>query len=376
MQKTKTIMMKLTVIILILILISTNITIISASSSNEEDLPSYFSWRDIDGIDYVTPIKDQTPAPTCEAYALCAALETIMQYQEKEIFHPDLSETHLYFYAGGSYNAGYVNLVDAANYLVESGVPDEGCYPDPHRAYDYPFSSLERWEERTVKINKWGWVNNSVDDIKKALIEHGPLVFCAYLWKDFFTYRNGIYGKGFGRYAGGHVMAIVGYDDSEQCWIVKNSWGTTWGHDGWLKMAYDAEMITKDWYDDYDQRCTGIIYLDTAYGNFHPKEPKVYIQNMDIKKTYLFGNEFPIVLKNVPWFTQSTPHIIGGYEIRVLSDTASNVEFYIDGDLIYTDGSHPFKWYLDSDKGRHTLTVIGHNDYGASIDIRDFYMII
>ena len=67
-----------------------------------ENLPSSFSWRDIDGIDYTTPIKNQAPAPTCEAYALCASLETKMQYKKGEIYTPDLSETHLYFYANGS----------------------------------------------------------------------------------------------------------------------------------------------------------------------------------------------------------------------------------------------------------------------------------
>ena len=43
-----------------------------------------FSWRDINGTDYTTPIKDQSPAPTCEAFAFCAALETEMQYKLKE----------------------------------------------------------------------------------------------------------------------------------------------------------------------------------------------------------------------------------------------------------------------------------------------------
>ena len=34
----------------------------------ENSLPSYFSWRDINGTDYTTPVKNQAPAPTCEAY--------------------------------------------------------------------------------------------------------------------------------------------------------------------------------------------------------------------------------------------------------------------------------------------------------------------
>jgi hypothetical protein len=299
-----------------------------------------------------------------------------MQYQEKETFQPDLSETHLYFYAGGTYRDGRVNLVDAANYLIEYGVPDEGCYPDPHRAYDYPFTSLNGWENRTVKINEWGWVNNTVDDIKEALITYGPLIFCAYFWDDFFTYRSGVYDHHTNRYAGGHVMSIVGYDDSEQCWIVKNSWGFSWGLDGILKMAYDADMITDQWYDEDDPRCTGIIYLDGAYGYFHPQEPQVYIENMNIKKTYVFGIEFPMILRTLPWFTEATPRIIGGYPIEVISDTSSSVEFLIDDQLVYTDDTPPYQWNLDVGRGRHTLTVVGYNEHGSSMDIRDLYMIV
>ena len=75
--------------------------LISEQNINNNDLPISFSWTNINGTDYTTPIKDQSPAPTCEAYALCAAIETLMQYQTETLFQPDLSEAHLYFFAGG-----------------------------------------------------------------------------------------------------------------------------------------------------------------------------------------------------------------------------------------------------------------------------------
>ena len=147
----KTITAIFTIIILLTLTNSISISEKINTSLEKTDLPSSFSYRNIDGIDYTTPIKNQAPAPTCEAYGLCAALETMIQYKTKEIFNPDLSETHLYFYAGGTYESGYVNLVDAVKYLMETGVPDEGCYPDLRRPYDYPFTSLDGWENRTVR---------------------------------------------------------------------------------------------------------------------------------------------------------------------------------------------------------------------------------
>jgi len=342
----------------------------------EKSLPESFTWQDIEGIDYTTEIKDQSPAPTCEAYALCAALETIMQYQKNETYNPDLSETHLYFYAGGTFDAGYVNLIDAANYLVEHGVPDEGCYPDPQRAYDYPFISLDGWENRTTKISSWDWVNNTETEIKEALIEHGPLVFCAYFWKDFNFYLRGIYKHRWGLLAGGHVMTIVGYDDSEQCWIVKNSWGTNWGLDGWLKMSYDADMITNQWYTQYDENCTGIMYLDGAYGNLEPDVPKVYIDNLNIRKSYVLGNEIRTLFSKSRFFTSTTPRVFGNMEIKVTAENADRVEFYLDGVKSHIDDASPFTWNLEAIRGRHTLTVKAIKGQNASLDIRDFYKII
>ena len=86
-------------------------------------------------------------------------------------------------------------------------------------------------------------------------------------------------------------MTMVGYDDFEQCWIVKNSWGNKWGDDGWFKMAYDSGMIIDSWYKNYDPDWTGVIYLDGVYGNFKPDVPKIQIIQPENFKTYIFGFE-------------------------------------------------------------------------------------
>ena len=42
-----------------------------------DDLPSYFSWRDRDGVDFSTPVKNQYAYPSCESFALTSALAEV-----------------------------------------------------------------------------------------------------------------------------------------------------------------------------------------------------------------------------------------------------------------------------------------------------------
>jgi hypothetical protein len=37
---------------------------------------------------------------------------------------------------------------------------------------------------------------------------------------------------------GNHAICVIGYDDTQNCWICKNSWGTGWGDSGFFKIAY------------------------------------------------------------------------------------------------------------------------------------------
>jgi hypothetical protein len=342
---------------------------VHSTITGNESLPSSFSWRNLDGVDYTTPIKDQSPAPTCEAYALCASLETLMQYQLQDCYDPDLSETHLYFYAGGSIAAGYVNIIDAANYLKEYGVPDEGCNPDPHRPFDYPFESLPGWEERTVKISEWGWVDHDEESIKRALIDHGPLIVCIFFWSDFYMYKGGVYYHRWGPRAGGHVVSLVGYDDDESCWIVKNSWGTGWGENGWFKMSYDADMFA-GWYGEG----TGIMYIDGVYGNLKPDVPNVEIETPQNYHTYFFGKELKTMFKKLP-LQKAAARIFGDLTVRVHAENTEYVDFYVDNEKQYSDNEPPFTWELQASRGLHTLEVKAYNGNSTSLDMLDFYVL-
>ena len=59
-----------------------------------------------------------------------------------------------------------------------------------------------------------------------------------YVYNDFFSYRSGVYSYTTGAYAGAHAVLVVGYDDTQQAFIVKNSWGSGWGEAGYFMIAY------------------------------------------------------------------------------------------------------------------------------------------
>ncbi len=222
------------------------------------DLPSYFSWRDIDGVDFTTPIRAQQPYASCESFAYVAALETMVQWEVGYPFGCDLSEAHLYFWSGGNRDWGSYPENDT-NFLVEHGVPDEACWPYPgHLEKPIVFpknTTCDNWRERTVKIKNWSYLPpNNITAIKEALINNGPVPTHLNVYKDFGYYKGGIYKHRWGDSQALHLVCIVGYKDDPSIssggyWICKNSWGThlksgrPWGENGWFRIAYGEASI-------------------------------------------------------------------------------------------------------------------------------------
>jgi hypothetical protein len=101
-----------------------------------------------------------------------------------------------------------------------------------------------------------------VQDLKNALYTYGPVLATFYVYNDFFSYRSGVYTYTTGSYAGAHAVLIVGYDDTQQAFIVKNSWGTGWGESGYFLIAYSEVGGTSNFaysaiaYDGYGDNPT------------------------------------------------------------------------------------------------------------------------
>jgi hypothetical protein len=365
-------MKKMMLLIIILVIIGNIVPVTGETVNNlnsPSGLPDFFSWRDINGTDFTTSVKTQGLCPSCEAYGLVAALETIIQYKLGYTFNCDLSEAHLFFYPGGTCEWG-VNISHAADYLVEHGVPDEGCFPDPLRSWNPPLNSVPGWENRTVKIKEWGWIENDEEEIKRALIKYGPLIICYPVYEDFYEYKSGVYRHEWGERVGGHLVALVGYDDKNQCWILKNSWGAEFGMNGWFRMGYDPEMFIDGCYGG-----TGILYVDGVYGNFIPDAPKIYIIKPTRKHIYFRNIELPTIFRRVKFIKGDIPRIIVWTQVTTDVANTDRVEYYLDGRLLHIDYRAPYEWNLRPPLGRHTIETFAYDKAGnMSKAIQDIFV--
>ncbi len=209
-----------------------------SSSTITGTTPASLDWRNYNGYNYVTPVRDQGNCGSCWAFATTAALESNVLIVNG-ISALNLAEQILLSCSGaGSCNGGYIDR--ASNFIRDTGLPSESYYP--YTATNGQCSSaLTGWQNTASQISSWHWVTTTsptVDAIKNDLNTYGPLVTTMDVYSDFYYYSGGIYQYTSGTYQGGHAILIVGYDDTGQYFIVKNSWGSGWGESGYFRIAY------------------------------------------------------------------------------------------------------------------------------------------
>ena len=216
-------------------------------SSGKDELPDHFDWRDVDGDDWLTPVRDQGLCGGCAAFGAVGAFEVLVKYYELDDpgEETDLSEQHLFSCAGGSCSGGLI-MGMALVYLRGEGVPDEACFPylSGEEGLDYPCEdTCEDWRDRRRRITGWSWVDTvSRDNIRAAILD-GPLYVYILTYEDFYAYTDGVYEHVEGGVVGGHGVTMIGYDAEEQYWICKNSWGESWGEEGYFRIRWGESEI-------------------------------------------------------------------------------------------------------------------------------------
>jgi len=242
---------------------------VSICNSVVDDLPSTWDWRDVNGEDWTTPIRDQNQdaCGSCWAFGALGGLESNYKiWMNDPSLDIDLSEQYILSCSSGSCDGWY--LSSTLSWVKHNGIISEDCMP--YEADDtVPCESkCVDWRDQLFGINDYKRLSREdVNAIQEALIDYGPLPATMEVYGDFYPeWSGGVYQYITGEFVFGHVITIVGFDDTwgnenEGYWICKNSWGTEWGEDGWFRIAY-GECKIED----------SVYYIEGL--NYPPEKPE------------------------------------------------------------------------------------------------------
>jgi len=183
---------------------------------------------------YDSPVKNQFSCGSCWAFAATAFIENLGDMN-------DLSEQVVISCSdGGDCEGGFARK--ALEYFKNYGVPEEDCYQYLAQngncvdKCEYP-----AYLEKISTTSHYLWELADVNDLKNEL-QSNPIIVRMLVPDEFHTYQGGTifdYDGGEIPDTCGHIVLLVGYNDDQECFKAKNSWGTYWGEDGYFRISYD-----------------------------------------------------------------------------------------------------------------------------------------
>jgi len=207
--------------------------------------PTSIDWTDKDGKSYVTAVKNQGSCGSCWAFSTTGSLESRYAIKHDVTGNdiPTLSEQELIDCSKAEGNEGCDGgLMDDAFKYVEKakGLCSETEYP--YTGKTGRVCEAKKCSKHYVPISEYTDVKeNNAADMETA-VAAGPVsiaVDAAGLTWQF--YHDGIVTRTCGTKLDHGVLAVgYGVDGSDKFWKVKNSWGASWGEEGYIRLCKDC----------------------------------------------------------------------------------------------------------------------------------------
>jgi cathepsin C len=229
------------------------------SRSELESVPKAFDWRNVNGVNYVSPVRNQLHCGSCYTFGSMGMLEARVRVLTNNTQKPILSVQEAVScseYSQGC-GGGFPYLI-AGKYGEDFGVVDEDCFP--YVGEDAPCSQRCAHPTRMYTTNYYyvgGYYGACNEEVMKyELVQNGPIAVSFEVYPDFKKYTGGVY-----HHTGlssefkpfeitNHCVLAVGYGEDESTgepfWIIKNSWSDTWGEQGYFRIRRGTDECSME----------------------------------------------------------------------------------------------------------------------------------
>lgn len=346
--------------------------------------PSKYDSRNVDGKNYVSPVRNQMSTGACWAFSALATVESysMKYFNDNTIYSPrhiDYS-TSRYFLNNvtnpesfnrtvGQGGNGYM----ASSYLINGKGPiTESQMPFENNENLININSIKN---KTVNLDVNGYeiIENSSlgcsttikNKIKEHIMQYGSMAASIYMTTNSSYYRASSHALNYNStsaqdfYAPNHAITIIGWDDnfsrnlfaaghqpsSNGAWIVKNSYGTNWsyGDNGYFYISYEDDWVC--------QNPTGATSIDQEV------EDKIYYHDVLGYNSYYGYNDSQAAAVNI-------------FELETSQELLEEVTFVAKENTNYVIYLNPQDDDLNLDKfikiGSGKTTYAGYHTYKLS----------
>ncbi|CAD5225873.1 unnamed protein product [Bursaphelenchus okinawaensis] len=224
----------------------------------EATLPFEWDWRNVNGVNYCSPNRNQhipVYCGSCWVFGTLGALNDRFNVARKNQWPmTNLSPQEIIDCNGkGSCNGGEV--YDVFNHAKVQGLVEEGC--NNYKAVNGKCDPFHRcgtcWPEHCdpvqnytkYYVKEYGKVNGRAN-MMAEIHNRGPIACSIGATPNFeFNYFGGIYNE-YSDLPSNHIVSVTGwgYDNATKTeyWIVRNSWGDAFGETGWFRVVTSVFM--------------------------------------------------------------------------------------------------------------------------------------
>ena len=220
----------------------------------DEKLPASFDWRaESNGL---TPIQNQGNCGSCWAFSTTSTFaDTILIHDQQT---RSLSQQYLVSCDNHGWNC-------KGGWFAHDMFQEFGAVYSSDLPYTGKDSSCPANLQYHEKIENWAYVGSpsgslpDTNDIKRAIMDFGPVSVAVNVTFSFQFYRSGIFSSCDKSTENdlNHAVNLVGWNDDGGYWIMRNSWGKGWGENGYMRIKYGCNLIGfSASYQNYKPSCT------------------------------------------------------------------------------------------------------------------------